>query len=125
MNEKTVRSLEKGIKTAFLEVITDMGLKRLLLLPSHQTMHLMAKAAVAVYEAAVENHERSWATLRGTDPGLIALDLGRRPVLVEQSGEDRRERVTSLNRFEIPGAVGMDLIGFSQRMVCQVDHLRA
>ena len=56
---------------------------------------------------------------------MITLDLGRRPVLVEQSGEDRRERVTGLNRFEIPGAVGMDLIGFSQRIVCQVDHLRA
>jgi hypothetical protein len=42
---------------------------------------------------------------------LIALDLWRRPVLVEQSGEDRRERVTGLNRFEIPGAIGMDLIG--------------
>ena len=33
-----------------------MGLKKLPLLPSRQTMHLMAKAAVTVYEAAVENH---------------------------------------------------------------------
>jgi hypothetical protein len=32
-----------------------MGPKRLLLLPSRRTMHLMAKAAVAVYEAAAEN----------------------------------------------------------------------
>jgi len=31
---------------------------RLPLLPSQQTMHLMAKAAVAVYEAAVENYDR-------------------------------------------------------------------
>jgi hypothetical protein len=28
------------------------------LLPSQQTMHLMAKAAVTVYEAAVENQDR-------------------------------------------------------------------
>ncbi len=58
MDEKTVRRLGKRIETAILEVITDMGLKRLPLLPSQQTMHLMAKAAVAVYEAAVENYDR-------------------------------------------------------------------
>ena len=58
MDEKTVRSLEKRIEAAVLEVISDMGLKRLPLLPSQQTMHLMAKAAVAVYEAADENHDR-------------------------------------------------------------------
>ena len=58
MDEKTVRKLEKRIEKAVLEVITDMGLKRLPLLPSQQTMHLMAKAAVAVYEAAVENYDR-------------------------------------------------------------------
>jgi hypothetical protein len=46
-DEKTVRKLEKRIEAAVLEVITDMGLKRLLLLPFQQTMHLMAKAAVA------------------------------------------------------------------------------
>jgi hypothetical protein len=55
MDEKTVRKLERRIEKAVLEVISDMGLKRLPLLPSQQTMHLMAKAAVAVYEAAVEN----------------------------------------------------------------------
>jgi hypothetical protein len=32
-----------------------MGLKKLPLLPSRHTMHLMAKAAVTVYEAAVDN----------------------------------------------------------------------
>jgi len=35
-----------------------MGLKKLPLLPSQHTMHLMAKAAVTVYEAAVENRDR-------------------------------------------------------------------
>lgn len=37
------------------EVIVKLGLKKLPLLPSRHTMLLMAKAAVAVYEAAVEN----------------------------------------------------------------------
>ncbi len=58
MDEKTVRKLEKRIERAVLEVISDMGLKRLPLLPTQRTMHLMAKAAVAVYEAAVENDDR-------------------------------------------------------------------
>jgi len=35
-----------------------MGLRKLPLLPSRHTMHLMAKAAVAVYEAAVEKYDR-------------------------------------------------------------------
>jgi hypothetical protein len=58
MEEKTVRKLEKRIETAVFEVISDMGLKRRPPLPSQQTMHQMAKAAVAVYEAAVENYDR-------------------------------------------------------------------
>jgi hypothetical protein len=32
-----------------------MGLKKLPLMPGRQMMHPMAKAAVSVYEAAVEN----------------------------------------------------------------------
>jgi hypothetical protein len=58
MEEKTVRWLEKRIETAILEVLSGLGLKRLPLLPSQKTMHLMAKAAAAVYEAAVENYDR-------------------------------------------------------------------
>jgi hypothetical protein len=57
MDEKTVRKLENRIEKAILEMISDMGLKRLPLLPSQLTMHLMAKAAVAVYEAAVGNDD--------------------------------------------------------------------
>jgi hypothetical protein len=37
------------------EVIEKMGLKKLPLLPDRHTMHLMAKAAVTVYEATVGN----------------------------------------------------------------------
>ena len=58
MDPKTVEKLERKIEEAVAEIIVKMGLKTLPLLPSRQTMHLMAKAAVAVYEAAVENCER-------------------------------------------------------------------
>jgi hypothetical protein len=54
MDHKTVMRLEAGIEQAITDVILRMGLKRLPLLPSGRTMHLMAKAAVAVYEAVVE-----------------------------------------------------------------------
>ncbi len=55
MEPKVVRRLEKEMEEAVVQVILGMGLKRLPLLPNRNTMHLMAKAAVAVYEAAVEN----------------------------------------------------------------------
>jgi hypothetical protein len=58
MDQKTVRKLENEIEKAIVEVILKMGLKRLPLLPDRQTMHLMSKAAVTVYEAAVENLRR-------------------------------------------------------------------
>jgi hypothetical protein len=52
MDHKTVKRLEDDIEQAIAEVIIRLGLKRLPLLPSRRTMHLMAKAAVAVYEGA-------------------------------------------------------------------------
>jgi len=55
MDERTVRKLEWQLEKAVTEVILEMGLRKLPLLPSQLTMHLMAKAAVSVYEAAVEN----------------------------------------------------------------------
>ena len=55
MDQKVVRKLEKEIESAVAEVIVGLGLRRLPLLPTRRTMHLMAKAAVTVYEAAVEN----------------------------------------------------------------------
>jgi hypothetical protein len=58
MDQKTVRKLEEQLEEAIGEVIVGMGLKKLPMLPSQQTMHLMAKAAVTVYEAAVENQGR-------------------------------------------------------------------
>ncbi len=57
MDPKTVHKLEKKVHEAIAGVILDMGLKRLPLLPSQHTMEMMAKAATAVYEAAVEEHQ--------------------------------------------------------------------
>ena len=55
MDPKTVGKLEEKIEEAIAEVVVKMGLKKLPLLPSRRTFQMMAKAAVAVYEAAVEN----------------------------------------------------------------------
>lgn len=55
MNDMTVKLLEARIEAAVADVILELGLRRLPLLPSRRTMHLMAKAAVATYETAVEN----------------------------------------------------------------------
>jgi hypothetical protein len=59
MDEKTVRKLERDLEDAIAGVIVRLGLRKLPLLPARHTMHLMAKAAVAVYEAAVENQDRA------------------------------------------------------------------
>ena len=55
MEQKTVRRLEQELEEAISQAIVRMGLKKLPLLPSRQTTHLMTEAAVAVYESAVEN----------------------------------------------------------------------
>lgn len=58
MEPKTIEKLEQKIEEAIAEIIiVKMGLKKLPLLPNRRTMHLMAKAAVTVYEAAVENQK--------------------------------------------------------------------
>jgi hypothetical protein len=58
MDQKTVEQLEGKIEEATAEIIVKMGLKKLPILPTRHTMHLMAKASVMVYEAAVENQRR-------------------------------------------------------------------
>jgi len=55
MQPNTVEEIEDKVEEATAEIIVKMGLKKLPLLPDRRTMHLMAKAAVTVYEAAVEN----------------------------------------------------------------------
>lgn len=57
MGPKTVRKLEKELHKAIADVMRRLGLKKRPVLPSQHTMEMMAKAAAAVYEAAVENHE--------------------------------------------------------------------
>lgn len=55
MDPKIVEKLDKKVEEAVAEVVVQMGLKKLPLLPSRHTIQMMAKAAVAVYEAAVES----------------------------------------------------------------------
>jgi hypothetical protein len=57
MDPKIVEKLEEKIEEAIAEVIVKMGLKKLPFLLARHTMHLMAKAAVTVYEAAVDNRQ--------------------------------------------------------------------
>ena len=58
MDPKTVAKLEGKIEVAIADIIVKMGLKKLPLLPARHTMNLMAKAAVADYEAEVENSRK-------------------------------------------------------------------
>ena len=57
MDPKTVEKLEEKIEEAIAEIIVKMGERRLPLIPSQFTFQMMAKAAVTVYEAAVEQHQ--------------------------------------------------------------------
>jgi hypothetical protein len=55
MDQKTADRLGREIETAIAGVVARLGLKRLPLLPSQETLRAMAKAAVAVYEAAADH----------------------------------------------------------------------
>lgn len=57
MDQKTVRKLERELEKAIADVVV-IGNKnwKYPLLPSQHTLEMMAKAAAAVYEAAVDNH---------------------------------------------------------------------
>jgi hypothetical protein len=54
MDPKVAARLEREIEKAIIEIIIRLGLKKLPLLPAHQTMKKMAKAAVAVYQEEVD-----------------------------------------------------------------------
>ncbi|MFN7803241.1 MAG: hypothetical protein ACK5TO_04470 [Planctomycetaceae bacterium] len=58
MDPRTVEALEKEIEQAIVKIVVKWNLKRLPLLPDQRTFHLMAKAAVTVYETAVQNSAR-------------------------------------------------------------------
>lgn len=57
MEQKTVRQLEEEVEAAIADAMARMGNEGLPLPASPRTLHLMAKAAVTVYETAVENHK--------------------------------------------------------------------
>jgi hypothetical protein len=55
MDQKAVSALVEDLESAILSVIMRaVKGRRIPVLPSHRTIHLMAKAAVVVYETAVE-----------------------------------------------------------------------
>ena len=59
MDQKTVRKLERELEKAIADVVIVRNKNwKYPLLPSQHTLQMMAKAATAVYEAAVENQER-------------------------------------------------------------------
>lgn len=55
MDQKKAAKLERHLEKAIIETIVRLGLKNLPLLPAHRTVTAMAKAAVAVYEKAVDD----------------------------------------------------------------------
>jgi hypothetical protein len=59
MDPKSVEKLEAEIEEAIAKVVLKMGLKKLPLLPARHTFQMMAKAAVAVYEAVAEDERKS------------------------------------------------------------------
>ena len=54
MDQRTVSWLEKEVEDSIADAIKKTGSTRLPASPTQRTIHLMAKAAVTVYEAAVE-----------------------------------------------------------------------
>jgi hypothetical protein len=57
MDPKVAKRPEREPEKAIIEVVCRLGLKRLPLPPAHRTLTMMAKAAVAVYQQAVDNPE--------------------------------------------------------------------
>jgi len=56
MDQKTVRKLERELEQAIAEIVIARNKNwKFPLRPSQHTIQMMAKAAAAVYEAAVEN----------------------------------------------------------------------
>lgn len=58
MDKRTIDKLERELAQAIAEVVIVRNKKwKYPLMPSHRTLQSMAKAAAAVYEAAVERSE--------------------------------------------------------------------
>ena len=54
MDKKKAAKLERHLEKVIIEAICKLGLKNLPLLPAQATVKEMARAAVAVYEKAVD-----------------------------------------------------------------------
>lgn len=57
MKPNLVEKLEQVVEQAIADALTSKKLKRLPLKPRAEVAHLMAKAAVAVYEGVVEGRK--------------------------------------------------------------------
>lgn len=55
MDQAIVEQLEEAIQESIAAAVKRLGTTRLPLKPTKRTLHLMAKAAVTVYEAAEES----------------------------------------------------------------------
>ena len=55
MDERIVRRLEKELEEAIGEAFGRTGSRKPAIRPTGHTIHMMAKAAVAVYEAVIED----------------------------------------------------------------------
>ena len=70
MDQKKARKLKQELVKAIGEIVCRLGLCRLPLLPSHETMQEMARAAVAVYEAEVDQPDDGSPSEAGAADGL-------------------------------------------------------
>lgn len=67
MDPKKAAKLERHLQKSIIEIICRLGLKNLPLLPAHETITEMAKAAVAVYEKAVSKPDDGSPRLAGSE----------------------------------------------------------
>lgn len=59
MDQEVLRRLDRELTKAIADVVVvRLGLKHLPLLPSHETLEMMSRAAVAVYEETIESQGR-------------------------------------------------------------------
>jgi hypothetical protein len=67
MDQKKAAKLQRHLEKAIIETIVRLGLKNLPLLPAHATVTAMARAAVAVYERAVDEPDDGSPEQTGMD----------------------------------------------------------
>ena len=67
MDQKKAAKLERHLEKSIIETIVRLGLKNLPLLPAHATVTAMAKAAVAVYEKAVDGPDEGTTIEAGSE----------------------------------------------------------